>query len=298
MPGFDGNGVYDLRYSFVIDAANNIKILASRQDQMWEDVKTGFQTCMTVNGQTTVTANIPMSTFKFTGLGDGSAATDSCALGQLQKGTGVYVVTTGSSNAYVAAPSPAITSYSAGQTFTIKANFSNTGAATIAVNGLAAKALQKEGSALASGDIVSGGIYSITYDGTQFQVSSLSVPTTFEKNTTFSGTLQGGHVTYNTQTGTTYTLTASDNGKIVTLDNASAITLTLPEDGTETLESGFNCIIRQLGAGQVTVAVEGTDTLESKGSATKLVGQYSEAVIDLQDASDPHTWFMAGDITT
>src|ERR1051326_6716360 len=52
----------------------------------------------------------------------------------------------------------------------------------------------------------------------------------------------------NTQTGTTYTLLASDNGKIVTCDNGSAITVTVPSG----LGAGFNCLVIQIGAGQVT----------------------------------------------
>lgn len=52
----------------------------------------------------------------------------------------------------------------------------------------------------------------------------------------------------NKQTGTTYTLAATDNGGIVEVSNASAITLTLPNS----LPVGFNCMIVQTGAGQIT----------------------------------------------
>lgn len=113
----------------------------------------------------------------------------------------------------------------------------------------------------------------------------------------FADVVTGGQVDYNPQVGTTYTLTASDEGKVVTMTNASASTVTLPQQSTETLPEGFNCIIRQLGAGQVTVAVEGTDTLLSKGSAVKLDAQYSSVQVDIQTAGSPNTWFMAGDIS-
>jgi hypothetical protein len=49
----------------------------------------------------------------------------------------------------------------------------------------------------------------------------------------------------NDQTGTTYTLQSSDNGKVVTLSNDFAITLTVPTG----LSAGFNCMIVQKGAG-------------------------------------------------
>ena len=74
----------------------------------------------------------------------------------------------------------------------------------------------------------------------------------------------------NTQTGTTYTLVAGDNGKIVTLNNAAAITLTVPAS----LAVGFSCMLIQLGAGQVTVAASGT-TLNSNGALVRLNGQFA-----------------------
>lgn len=81
--------------------------------------------------------------------------------------------TTGSANAYVLATglTTALTAYVTGQSFLIIPNFTNSGAATINVDGLGTKNLTKNGTtALASGDIVSGTIYRIAYDGTQFQV--------------------------------------------------------------------------------------------------------------------------------
>jgi hypothetical protein len=80
-------------------------------------------------------------------------------------GTTAYVLTTGLAlNA-----SPAV--YVAGQTFWIKINVTNTGASTINVDTLGAKNITKNGTtALAAGDLVSGNIYAISYDGTQFQI--------------------------------------------------------------------------------------------------------------------------------
>ena len=81
--------------------------------------------------------------------------------------------TTGSANAYVLTTglTTALTAYVTGQSFLIIPNFTNSGAATINVDGLGAKNLTKNGTtALASGDLVSGTVYRITYDGTQFQV--------------------------------------------------------------------------------------------------------------------------------
>jgi hypothetical protein len=92
----------------------------------------------------------------------------------------------------------------------------------------------------------------------------------------------------NTQTGTTYTLVAADNGKIVTLNNASAITLTVPAS----LGAGFNCLIVQLGAGQVTPTASST-TLHNRQSFTKTAGQYAVATLAAYVAD---TFVLGGDL--
>jgi hypothetical protein len=85
------------------------------------------------------------------------------------------------------------------------------------------------------------------------------------------------NLTFNAQTGTTYTLVAGDLNKLVTLDNASAITLTVP-NGIFTTGQQIN--IQQIGAGQVTIASDGTSVLTSATSTSpKLRVQYSAATI-------------------
>lgn len=82
-----------------------------------------------------------------------------------------YVADTGAANVYVITPSPAISSYSAGQTYTVKITSANTGASTIAVSGLAAKAIKfNDGSALTSGTLPAGSLALLSYDGTNFQL--------------------------------------------------------------------------------------------------------------------------------
>jgi hypothetical protein len=72
-------------------------------------------------------------------------------------------------------------------------------------------------------------------------------------------------IAFNAQTGTTYTLVAADLGKIVTLSNASGITLTVPPS-VFTIGNIIN--IQQIGAGQVTLAQGAGVTITSTGSGT------------------------------
>ena len=90
----------------------------------------------------------------------------------------------------------------------------------------------------------------------------------------------------NDQTGTTYTVAASDNGKVVVLNNASAITVAIDTG----LPAGFNCSFVQKGAGQVSFA--GTATVNNRQSHTKINGQYGVASIV---AYDTDTYILAGD---
>ncbi len=105
---------------------------------------------------------------------------------------------TGSSNAYVVTYSPAVTAYTTGIHYPFIANFANTSAATVNVNGLGAKALKKQGSvALASGDIPSGAVVDTVYDGTNLQMISQagnSVVGTVTNVTCGTG-LAGGSIT-------------------------------------------------------------------------------------------------------
>jgi len=96
------------------------------------------------------------------------------------------------------------------------------------------------------------------------------------------------NLTLNAQTGTTYTINATDLNKLVTLNNASGITLTIP-NGVFTTGQTVN--IQQLGAGQVTIANDGTSSYT--GTGTKLRTQYSAASIV---CTGTNTFTVIGDL--
>ena len=89
------------------------------------------------------------------------------------------ITTGGSGAAYTLTSGQSLTAYASGQSFLVKASFTCNAAATLNVDGLGAKNITKRGTvATVSGDIVSGNIYRMTYDGTQFQAEGF-VPGNF-----------------------------------------------------------------------------------------------------------------------
>lgn len=85
-------------------------------------------------------------------------------------------------------------------------------------------------------------------------------------------TINSGQIAaqFNDQTAS-YTFTTADNGKQITLTSASALTATLPNN----LPKGWNCLVWQGGAGQVTFAPAAGTTLRNRLSYTKTAGQYA-----------------------
>lgn len=130
------------------------------------------------------------------------------------------VVSTGSSNAYVYTPvnTSYPIAYVQGETYSFKANFTNTGAATLNINGLGATSLYKQGAsgptALIGGEIQSGQMVSVQYDGANFQIIS-QIPVLFSSVAITGGTING----------TTIGATTASTGKFTTLEATGAASL-------------------------------------------------------------------------
>ena len=265
---YNGSGTFNIN-SAGQPVVTGTTITSTAFNLLTADLATGLSTAMTKDGQSTPTANIPMGTFKLTGLGAGTAATDAAQYGQLQAGATTIAVVTGT-DTLTGTLTPAITAYATGNLFSFVAANTNTGAATIALNGLAAKNITKLGStALAAGDIVSGRVYLIEYDGTRFQllnpsassVASFSAGSTgFTPSSATTGavTLAGTLATTNGGTGlTSYTA----NG-VLYASSSSALT-----SGSALTFDGTN-----LGVGVTNPAAYGK--LALNGSANVLNGNF------------------------
>jgi hypothetical protein len=108
------------------------------------------------------------------------------------------------------------------------------------------------------------------------------------------------NVAINAQTGTTYTPVLADNGKLITLNNASAITVSIPTNASVAYAIGAELKFAWItGAGQPTIqaVTSGTTTILSTGStstAPKLrVANSSCSAVKI--ATD--IWLVTGDIS-
>jgi hypothetical protein len=105
-------------------------------------------------------------------------------------------------------------------------------------------------------------------------------------------------LTVNAQTGTTYTAVKADGlNAIVTMDNASANTFSIPTDATYAFPTGTTLLVYQKGAGVTTIqaASSGTTTVVSAGAvaAAPVLARYkSAAAIKLA----ANSWTVVGGI--
>ncbi len=81
MSAFDGSGTFVITGTGLPVVTNTV-ISSTVANTLNNDLAIGLSTCITKNGQTTVTANIPMSGFKVTGVGSASSTGDAIAYGR------------------------------------------------------------------------------------------------------------------------------------------------------------------------------------------------------------------------
>lgn len=211
---YNGSGTFNINTAGQ-PVVTGTTITSTAFNLLTADLATGLTTALTKDGQTTPTANIPMGTFKITGLGAGSAATDAAQYGQLQNGA-TTIATVSGTDTLTGTLSPAPTAYATGNLFSFVAVATNTGAATINLNSLGAKSITKSGTtALAAGDIVSGQVYLIEYDGTRFQLINPSILQVANGGTSLT-TLTANNVMLGNGTSAPLFVAPSTSGNVLT----------------------------------------------------------------------------------
>jgi hypothetical protein len=134
-----------------------------------DDIAAGLTQSIAKDGQTAVTADLPMGTNKLTNVGNAVARNQYASAGQVQDGGLVTLGSVAGTNTITGAYSPAVAAYVNGMRVSFKPANTNTGAVTIAINGLSAVAIVKgSGDALVAGDLVASVPAFLIYDGTRF----------------------------------------------------------------------------------------------------------------------------------
>lgn len=250
MP-WNGSGVVARDYNWVNDRDASIDITASRMDAEFDNFATMIQACIAKNGENAATANLPMATFKHTNVGASSAKTDYVRVQEHQNGTHTYKAGGGTNNAHTIAPSPSIAAYAVGQRFQFIANATNTGAATLATSGLAARAIKLiDGSALPANAITSGNIVDVIDDGTQyillnpsFGLPTVATPYTAQQYFSQKTLTDAATVTWDGNTGQSAILTLAGNRTLAAISNQKAgatYILIIKQDGTGSRTLAFN----------------------------------------------------------
>jgi len=103
-------------------------------------------------------------------------------------------------------------------------------------------------------------------------------------------------VATNAQVGTTYTLALSDNGKLVTLANASPVAVTIPLNSSIALPVGAVIMMAAYGTGAVTISGAGGVTVVSGGAtpASPVIRAQYSSVGAIQTSAN--NWLVVGDL--
>ena len=147
MP-WSGSGIFSRIHSWIADKAAAINITASRVDEDSNDFTSGINACLAKNGENTPTANLPMGSFRHTGVGNGVGRADYAAVNQVQDGFLNWVVAGGTADALTATYSPVVSALTDGMIRRVRATAANaTTTPTFAPDGLAAHTITKQGGA-------------------------------------------------------------------------------------------------------------------------------------------------------
>lgn len=135
------------------------------------------------------------------------------------------------------------------------------------------------------------GINEFSTDGALAGNSDDAVPTEKAVKTYADTNKSAKHISINTQTDN-YTLVLSDDDKLIDMNKATAVTLTVPTNASVAFPIGTTIALRQKGAGKVTITPAGGVTIDSQyGLIT--TGQHAMASILKVDTD---TWVAVGSL--
>ena len=318
MAGRNGAGIFTVTNP---DFVSGTTISSSEMDANFSDVATGITQSIAADGQTTITANIPMNNKKITGLLAGTATTDAINKGQLD-----------AVEAGLFWKAPVVNATTA--------NVSLTGEQTIdGILTSASRILVKDQTAPAENGIyvTAAGAWARATDmdtwaevvssAVQVSTGSTQSDTSWNCTSDAGGTLNTTAITFaqwggltgvgagltdtngvvsisddgvvpamiqgtvNAQTGTTYTLVLGDAFKTVTMSNAATNILTVPTNASVAFTVGDRVDVIMYGAGVTSITGDTGVTISGVSAGSGDLAQYGAASL-LKIATDE--WIAIG----
>jgi len=165
----NGAGTYTLPAGNPVTTGTTIS--SSWANNTLNDIASSLTTSLAYDGQTAPVANLPMATYAHTGVGNATVRTMYASAGQVQDGTFQFLTSVAGTNTITGTAALSMSALAAGQTFRFVAAATNTGAVTLNINSIGAKAITKNGTtALNASEILINSVLEVIYDGTQFQL--------------------------------------------------------------------------------------------------------------------------------
>lgn len=218
----DGSGIYSLPAGNPVVTGTTIS--SATHNTTLTDIANALTASIAKDGQTTPTANLPMGTYRHTGVSNGTARDQYAAVGQLQDNTATVVGSVSGVDTITGSLTPALAAYVTGMAVVLFPAGTNTGAATLNLNSLGAKNIVNVlGASVGAGTLRTGNPAFLVYNGTSFVLISEDAA-----SGSFTGTLTG------CTTSPTGTVTYVRNGRMVMLaipymvgtSNTTSMTLT------------------------------------------------------------------------
>lgn len=226
----------------------------------------------------------------------------------VQQTSGYGGTDTGTATAYVLTYAASFTTYANGVTVTFLPANTNTGAATININGIGAVSITNpDGSALQAGQIVSGQLVSLVYQGTSFHLqltgtNPLVLPflTTLIAATTISDGAASPtqfpvgfrQIPQNIQNAA-YSTVLADDGKHIYHSDGSAYTYTINNALAYNIGATISFVNDASAAVNITIALS-SGTLRwspSGGTGNRTLAQYGKATAQKVAAT---IWYITG----
>lgn len=311
----NGSGAYGAPASTWNPPVNGVNASASDWALLLDDLAAALTGSLAADGQTPVGGNMNFGGYRVTDLGAATAASDAATLAQTQDGASTVLGTVSgtASNAITAlvVPTPG-SAYPNGALYKFVPDGTNTGATTLAINGLTAKNIFWNGAALVGGELRSGVPVLVEYDGTQFNLVGSSaflnvggIPDTaflLQDNADRTKQAQFEASGITTATKRTYTLpNASDTlavlGLAQTLQNKTLTTAALADssDATKkvafdisTITTGNTRTVKFPDANDTLAGIAATQTLSNKtygGTASGLTFDVASNTLNLHSSN-------------